>query len=70
MRHIQPISILRFFVLYLIFQSFVVLGDINIEGKDLEQPQNRENKECYDNPDQKGFPLGIIEQNYYQISNV
>ena len=64
MRHIQPISILRFFVLHLIFQSFVVLGDINIEGKDLEQPQNRENKECYDNVDQKGFPLGIIELNY------
>ena len=60
MNPIQPISILQFFVLRLIFQSFAVLGNINIEGKDLEQPPNRENKQCYDNVDKSGFPLGII----------
>ena len=58
MSHIQPISILRFFVLQLIFQTFVVLGNIKIE--DLKQPQNIENKQCYEDPDQKGFPLGKI----------
>ena len=59
MRHIQLISILRFLVLHLIFQFFVELGNIKIEGKDLEQPKNKENKQCYDNPDPNGFPLGI-----------
>ena len=60
MNHIQPISILHSFVLHLIFQSFVVLGNINIERKDLEQPQKRENKQCYDNLDKNDFPIGIL----------
>ena len=60
MRHIQTISILRICFLHLIFQSFVVLGNIKIEGKDLEQPQTRDDKQCYEDPDPNGFPLGII----------
>ena len=60
MRHIQLISIQRFLVLHLIFQFFVELGNIKIEEKDLVQPQNKENKQCYEDLDKKGFPIGKI----------